>query len=85
MIPELRTEFNSKFTSSAYITLQELLAQRCSGPIQFRVAETPIFVTKPLLDEMADMGASMARYLIADSEYLAGAQLAIPPGYDVPA
>jgi len=83
LIPELRAAFNAKFTGSAYAQLQQVLAQRCSGPIQFRVAETPIFVSKSLLDEMAGLGASMAHQLMADSEYLAGARRAIPAGYDV--
>lgn len=83
MIPELRTAFNAKFTQTAYTGLQELLARRCAGPIQFRVAETPIFVPRALLEEMADLGASMAHYLMEDAQYLAGARRAIPAGYDV--
>ena len=83
MIPELRSAFNAKFTSAAYTELQELLARRCAGPIQFRVAETPIYVPKRLLNEMADSGASMANYLLDDARYLANARRAIPAGYDV--
>lgn len=83
MIPELRTEFNAKFTSAAYHKLQELLAHRCAGPVQFRVAETPIFLSKSMLTEMAGLGSAMAHYLIASPEYLASARRAIPAGYDV--
>jgi hypothetical protein len=85
LIPELRTEFNAKFTSAAYLKLQELLALRCAGPVQFRVAETPIFVSKSMLNEMAALGTSMAHYLVANPEYLASARRAIPAGYDVAA
>ena len=83
MIPELRTEFNAMFTGAAYERLQAVLAERCGGPIPFRVAETPVFVQKTLLEEMASQGAAMTRYLMADDEYLANARRAIPPGYDV--
>ena len=83
MISAFRTAFNARFTSFAYHDLQSLLAQRCGGPIQFRIAETPIFVPKGLLEEMAEEGASMTRHLLADEEYLASARSAIPSGYDV--
>lgn len=83
MISAFRTAFNARFSPAAYRDLHSLLAQRCGGPIQFRVAETPIFVSKALLEEMAEQGASMTRHLLADGEYLASARYAIPSGYDV--
>jgi hypothetical protein len=82
LIPELRTDFNAKYTRAAYAELQSSLARRCGGPIQFRVAETPIFVSRSMLDEMAEQGAVMTRFLMADRVYLSSAQRAIPPGYD---
>jgi hypothetical protein len=85
LIPDLRTEFNAKFSPAAYQELQATLARRCGNAIQFRVAETPIFIPKSVLDEMAEQGAAMTRHLIADREYLSSAQRAIPPGYDVAA
>ncbi len=83
MIPELRTEFNANFTGAAYGELQRVLTDRCGCPIPFRVAETPIFVGKPLLDGMAEQGAAMTRYLMRDLDYLASARQAIPQGYVV--
>ena len=85
MIPSLRAEFNSKFTTAAYSRLQAHLAHRCGGPVPFRVAETPIFVSEQLLNEMADQGASMAHHLIEDPPYLSNARREIPAGYDVAA
>ena len=85
MIPGLRTSFNRKFNGKAYVDLLALLAQKCAGPVQFRVAETPIFVKKALLDEMAEHGSDITHYLMADSHYLAQARSAIPAGYDVAA
>lgn len=83
MIPDFRTRFNANFTAAAYDRLLSHLAERCSGPVQFRVAETPIFLERPVLEEMAGLGTDMARQLIGDGEYLAGARRAIPAGYDV--
>lgn len=85
MIPELRSEFNLRFTEQAYSGFLSRLATRCGGPIQFRVAETPIFVEAGLLEEMAEQGSAMARYLMSDPSYLADARRAIPDGYDVAA
>ena len=83
LIHEFRRDFNAKFTQSAYNELQELLAHRSGGPVRFRVAETPIFLPKSVLDEMADLGAAMTNYLIASPEHLAGAQRALPQDYAV--
>ena len=61
------------------------LSRRCGGPVAFRVAETPIFLEKSLLDNLADEGASMARYLLADQTYLDAARSEIPAGFAVKA
>ena len=83
MIPELRSEFNARFSDPAYAGLLQGLKSRCGGPIQFRVAETPIFVNKTLLDDLAAEGAGLVRYLIADRNHLEAARRAIPQGFDV--
>lgn len=83
MISELRNQFNAGFEESAYSELLALLERRCGGAIPFRVAETPIFVSRAFLDEMAEQGARLAAHLIADPHYLAAARNAIPAGYSV--
>jgi hypothetical protein len=83
LIPTLRSQFNDRFKEAAYSGLLALLNQRCGGPIPFPVAETPIFVPKALLDEMAEQGSALAHHLIADAQYLAAARKAIPHGYSV--
>ncbi|WP_348262045.1 hypothetical protein P8935_19850 [Telmatobacter sp. DSM 110680] len=84
MIPELRNSFNATYSSQGYAELLGRLDRQCGGPIQFRVAETPIFIPRRLLDEMADQGSTLARYLISNPDYLAAARKAIPAGFDVP-
>ena len=80
MIPELRNAFNTRFTGRGYAKLLAELERRCDGPIKFRVAETPIFVGKTLLEELGEDGARLARDLIADRHYLDKARCAIPTG-----
>ena len=84
MIPELRTRFNLQFADHQYASLLRLLEQRCGKPVEFRVAETPIFVTEKLLNELAADGASLARSIIANAGCLEAARSAIPAGYRVP-
>ncbi|MGA8743004.1 MAG: hypothetical protein WB561_17590 [Terracidiphilus sp.] len=83
MITELRSRFNAEFSDAAYAQLLAQLENRCGGPIQFRVAETPIFVSRALLDNMAEQGAALALHLIGSAKYLAAARSAIPQGYEV--
>ena len=83
MIPELRTQFNQKFTAEGYASLLALLEMRCGARIEYRIAETPVFMPLSLLDEMAAEGASLARTLMGDAEYLKAARQAIPEGYRV--
>ena len=83
MIPELRSSFNERFTGERYARLLANLESRCNGPIHFRVAETPVFLSKATLDELAEQGAVLAVYLIANAKYLAAARRAIPAGFNV--
>ncbi|MGA2806699.1 MAG: hypothetical protein ABSE87_01125 [Terracidiphilus sp.] len=83
MIPELRSRFNQSFQPEKYAALRELLERRCATKVEFRVAETPIFVEQFLLDEMAAAGAGLALDLIGNSACLAAARQAIPAGYQV--
>lgn len=83
MIPALREQFNRSFTPQRYRALLACLEDRCGVPIEFRVAETPIFVPHTMLDEMAAAGTELARILVGWQEYLHAAARAIPAGYRV--
>ena len=83
MIPELRTGFNRSFSAEKYANLLALVEQRSGTPVDFRVAETPVFVEEALLDGMAAAGAELAGALIGDAGYLDAARKAIPQGYAV--
>lgn len=84
MLPDLRRRFNKAFREQEYALLLTLLEQRCGVGVEFRVAETPIFATCALLEEMAAAGADLAKRLIGDPAYLALASKAIPSGYCLP-
>ena len=84
MIPALRDRFNRAFRPERYQALLSRLQQRCGMKVEFRVAETPIFVPSTLLHQMSDAGAEMAKILIGWREYLDAALQAIPAGYRVP-
>ena len=85
MIPELRSEFNRRFTPARYAALLALLEQQSGVRIDFRVAETPIFVWASQLEQLAAVGAKLTGEVIGNSACLAGARSAIPAGYLVAA
>lgn len=83
LIPRLRNRFNRIYSPEKYADLLAQLEERCGAKVEFRVAETPIFVEKAMLDEMAEAGTALARDLMRDSEYLEAAHRAIPAAYRV--
>jgi hypothetical protein len=83
MIPDLRKRFNRNFTPQRYSSLLAWLKDRCGVAVEFRVAETPIFLPLPLLEEMAEAGAELTRALIGQVDYMAAAMQAIPSAYRV--
>jgi hypothetical protein len=81
LIPELRTQFNRRFTQEMYAHLLALLEQRSGARIDFRVAETPIFMRVSQLEQMAAAGAELTAELMGNSACLSAARAAIPAGY----
>lgn len=83
MISELRRRFNHDYSPERYAELLACLERRFGAPVEFRVAETPIFVPRELLDQMAGAGAEMCAALLGNPEYISAARRAIPKGYCV--
>ncbi len=83
MIAEFREAFNIQFRPEAYSLLLERLNQRCGTKVDFRVAETPVFVPRALMEAIAESGSRMARRLMQWPEYLENARRSIPAGYEV--
>ena len=81
MIASRRASFNSNYTPEGYGRLQAELSARVDHPLGFRVAETPCFLPKALLDECAAIGAELTHRLVADEAYLKASAQAIPEAY----
>ncbi len=81
MIPELRARFNERYADGDYTGLLRRLEWRCSARVEFRVAETPIFVSGTLLEELAAHGSNLAHNIIDNADCIDAARKAIPMGY----
>jgi len=83
VIPELRDAFNAEFRPEKYQVLLRRLDERAGTKVEFRVAETPVFLPQALLEEMAAAGIALTERLLAWPEYLKGAYESIPDGFRV--
>ena len=52
MVPSIRTAYNSNFTHAKYETFLQDLYSKHSGALDFRIAETPIFVDKAFKEKI---------------------------------
>jgi hypothetical protein len=84
MIPHLRRAFNQNFTPEKYRNFLAALDRRCGTQVKFRVAETPCFFPKSLLDRMAENGRVLVNQLLESREYRKQSDVTIPPEYNVP-
>ena len=64
MLQPFRDEFNASFTPGKYDDLLRRLDETTRTHIDFRVAETPCFFAKAMLDEMAAVGAELTHQLV---------------------
>jgi hypothetical protein len=83
MIPSLRKQFNVNFSSAQYKEFLRVMAERCGAPVEFRLAETPCFFPKALLEQMAGYGAELIHQL-ETPEYHEASSATIPPEFNVP-
>jgi len=83
MIPALRQQFNANFTPDKYQRLLKVMEERCGAPVKFRVCETPVFLPRPLLDQMCEYGKELI-FQLNSLEYRKASFDAIPPQFNVP-
>jgi hypothetical protein len=81
MLQPFRDDFNAAFTPEKYRGLLSRLDDATRTSIQFRVAETPCFFPKTLLDEMAATGTELTNQLVDSAEYMQLSAAAIPERY----
>jgi hypothetical protein len=84
MIPALREEFNRSYTPEKYQRLLRNLDEACGTHIVFRVSETPCFVPRNLLDQMAQYGRELVAQLVNNPAYRQASDASVPPQYNVP-
>ena len=60
MIPELRRQFNERYTPERYQRFLQMLDDGCGTHIKFRNCETPCFFPGPLMERMEQDGVISA-------------------------
>jgi hypothetical protein len=84
MIPSLRKQFNDSFTPEKYQTFLRRIDDACGTHVPFRLAETPCFFPKSLLERMAEDGKELIRQLVENPEYRQKSEEAVPEEFKVP-
>lgn len=83
MDPNLRAAFNADFTPDKYAALTRCVNETEKWPADFRIAETPIFLTREFTQEIT----RAAREIVAATrtpEFLKHAAPAVPKALEVP-
>jgi len=83
MVPSIRKDFNKNFTKEKYEAFLKDLNSVHEGAIEFRVAETPVFVPKDFTRKMLDACESIVD-IIADPKFKELTKHAIPNHLQVP-
>ena len=84
MIPHLRSEFNKHFTEDKYRLFLKRLDAICGCHVEFRIAETPVFVPTALIKTMEQAGREIIAQLVTNSEYQQLVAKAIPAEFNAP-
>jgi hypothetical protein len=83
MDPQLRSQFNADFSAEKYDALLRCVNEAVRWPADFRISETPIFLTPGFTDE-AVAAARIIEAQTRTAEFKRYAASAIPPGLEVP-
>ena len=83
MVPEIRDQFNKNFSEEKYQLFLKDLNSKHPGAIDFRVAETPIFIPKDFTKKMIDACESIVD-VITKPDFKELTNRAIPANENVP-
>ena len=83
MVPALREEFNRNYTPEKYRGFLRSLDEAAGTHIEFRVSETPCFVPRALLEQMAEYGRELVHQLTDNPEYRRLSDASVPAPYNV--
>jgi hypothetical protein len=81
--PKLRSAFNADFASEKYAALVRCVNETEKWPADFRISETPIFLTREFTHEVT-RAANQIIALTQTPEFAKHAASAIPEGFEVP-
>jgi hypothetical protein len=59
VLPELRQAFNRDYQPGRYQALLDDCTRQAHAPLEFRVAETPCFFPRSLMQRIIDTGAEL--------------------------
>ena len=83
MDPQLRSKFNADFTSEKYAALLRCVNETEKWPADFRISETPIFLTREFTNTVTRAAHAIVD-LTRTPEFARHAASAIPNGLEVP-
>ena len=83
MIETIRRSFNANFHSEQYDSLLREIEARFPGALDFRVAETPVFLPKAFKDQMID-ACEYIIDLMTETDLLKKTAAAIPNDWTIP-
>src|SRR5437660_11412512 len=83
MDPQLRSRFNADFRQEKYAALLRCVNETEKWPADFRLSETPIFLTREFTNE-AVFAANEIAAQTQTPEFAMHSSSAIPPGLGVP-
>lgn len=77
MKPNIRKQFNDAFTDAQYQMYIEYIEKNQKGPLQFRLAETPIFLDDAFTSSLLNAGNSICQQIM-QAEFIQRMEGAIP-------
>jgi hypothetical protein len=83
MHPELRARFNADFAPDKYAALVRCVNETEKWPADFRISETPIFLTHDFTDEVTRAAKEIVDAM-RTQEFATHAAAAVPKGLEVP-
>ncbi len=83
MIPALRQRYNAAFTDARYAAFIQACNRAYYWPLDFRAAESPLFLDEPTTRELVRAAADIVGQLSTPA-FRQHAKTAIPPGLEVP-
>jgi hypothetical protein len=84
MTPSLRRAFNTSWTEERYRDLLTRIETRVGAPVEFPLSETPIFVPRAWMDELAAIGVELVAQILDNPEAAAAATEAVPTRFRGP-